>query len=345
MNPIIIAILAATAFTISAWFTRRFCDPGSAVYILDHPNDRSLHDRPVPRGGGLAILIAIFVCGAAVAWLQPERGLASIALSIFLVAVVSFIDDRYSVPPVYRFLAHTVAAAVIVYNGYVLERLEIAGTDLNWSGAAGIVLSMLFAVWMINLYNFMDGMDGFAGGMAVFGFGTFAVMGWMAGHITFTAISMIIAAASAGFLVFNFPPARIFMGDVGSSTLGLLAATLSLWGARNHVFPFWIAVLVFSPFIVDATATLIRRLLRHEKIWQAHKTHFYQRLVQAGWGHRKTVLLEYAVMLGCGVTALWGVRAPEKLQAAMLAGWTLFYFLFFFRVSQLASRRNKTGTL
>ena len=340
MNPIIIAILAATAFAISAWFTRRFCDPGSAVYILDHPNDRSLHDRPVPRGGGLAILIAIFVCGAAVAWLQPERGLASIALSIFLVAVVSFIDDRYSVPPVYRFLAHTVAAAVIVYNGYVLEKLEIAGTDLNWSGAAGVVLSMLFAVWMTNLYNFMDGMDGFAGGMAVFGFGIFAVMGWTAGHNTFLVINSIIAAAAAGFLIFNFPPARIFMGDIGSSVLGLVAASLSLWGVRDGVFPFWIALLVFSPFIADATVTLIRRLFRGEKVWQAHKTHYYQRLVQAGWGHRKTVLLEYALMLGCGITALWAVRATAETQLAVLSIWVLVYFIFFFWVSRLAARRR-----
>lgn len=95
-------------------------------------------------------------------------------------------------------------------------------------------------------------------------------------------ISLIIAAAFAGFLIFNFPPARIFMGDTGSSTLGLLAATLSLWGARDGVFPVWIAVLVFSPFIVDATVTLFWRLLRHEKIWQAHKAHYYQQLVQTG---------------------------------------------------------------
>ncbi len=340
MNLIIIAVLTAMAFAISAWFTRRFCDPGSAVYILDHPNDRSLHDRPVPRGGGLAILIAIFVCGAVVAWLQPERGLASIALSIFLVAVVSFIDDRYSVPPIYRLLAHTVAAAVIVYNGYVLERLEIAGTGLNWSGAAGVVLSMLFAVWMTNLYNFMDGMDGFAGGMAVFGFGIFAVMGWTAGHNTFLAINSIIAAAAAGFLIFNFPPARIFMGDIGSSVLGLVAASLSLWGARDGVFPFWIALLVFSPFIADATVTLIRRLFRGEKVWQAHKTHFYQRLVQAGWGHRKTVLWEYVLMAACAGSAIWVVRQTETVQWWTIGFWAVVYALLI-----AMARRLEAGNL
>jgi len=188
-------------------------------------------------------------------------------------------------------------------------------------------------------------MDGFAGGMAAFGFGTFAVMGWTAGHDAFLAVSLIIAAASAGFLFFNFPPARIFMGDVGSSTLGLLAATLSLWGVRDGIFPFWIAFLVFSPFIVDATVTLFRRLLRGDKIWQAHKTHFYQRLVQAGWGHRKTVLFEYAIMLGCAVTSLWSLRAPAQIQLAAFSGWAVAYLLFFFWVGRLAVRGNKAETL
>jgi UDP-N-acetylmuramyl pentapeptide phosphotransferase/UDP-N-acetylglucosamine-1-phosphate transferase len=345
MSPQIILFATVAAFVISAWLTRRFSNPGSIVYILDHPNERSLHDRPVPRGGGLAILIAIIVCATTAALFYSAYVLAGIALGIFIVAMVSFFDDRYSVSPLYRLVAHVLAATVLLYGGFSLQKLEIPGVSWHWSYAVGAMFSVLFTVWMINLYNFMDGMDGFAGGMALFGFGAFAAMGWMAGHEIFFVTSLLVAAASTGFLIFNFPPAHIFMGDIGSSVLGFLAAVLSLWGAKDGVFQFWIAVLVFSPFIVDATATLILRLVRHEKIWQAHKTHFYQRLVQAGWGHRKTVLLEYAIMLGCGITALWGARAPEKLQAAMLAGWTLFYFLFFFWVSRLASRRNKTGTL
>jgi UDP-N-acetylmuramyl pentapeptide phosphotransferase/UDP-N-acetylglucosamine-1-phosphate transferase len=193
---------------------------------------------------------------------------------------------------------------------------------------------------MLNLYNFMDGMDGIAGGMAVFGFGTFAVFGLLAGATLFSVLNLIIAAAALGFLVFNFPPARIFMGDVGSSTLGLLAAALSLWGVRDGIFPFWIALLVFSPFIVDATVTLLRRLWRRERIWHAHKTHYYQRLVQAGWGHRKTVLLEYAIMLGCGISALWSMRATDEIQMAILIAWILFYFAFFFWVSRIARQGN-----
>lgn len=342
MNLLIVVVMAVAALAISTLFTRRFCHPDSAVYILDHPNERSLHDRPVPRGGGLAILIALGVCGAAAAFFYPARGLAGMGLAVLIVAVVSFIDDRHSVTPAGRLVAHVAASAAIVYSGYFLHGLEIPGMSWDWPPIVGAVLSAVFIVWMINLYNFMDGMDGFAGGMAVFGFGTFAVMGWTAGHDAFLAASLIIAAASAGFLFFNFPPARIFMGDVGSSTLGLLAAVLSLWGARDGVFPFWIALLVFSPFIVDATVTLFRRLLRGDRIWQAHKTHFYQRLVQAGWGHRKTVLFEYAIMLGCAVTSLWSTRASIDIQIGIVASWTAVYLGFYSWVSRLPTRDNKT---
>ncbi len=125
------------------------------------------------------------------------------------------------------------------------------------------------------------------------------------------------------------------MGDIGSSTLGLLAATLSLWGARDGVFPVWIAVLVFSPFIVDATVTLFRRLLRHEKIWQAHKIHYYQRLVQLGWGHRRTVLWEYVIMLACALTALWTVSQSAATQWLAITGWVIVYTGFAWFVSQL----------
>jgi UDP-N-acetylmuramyl pentapeptide phosphotransferase/UDP-N-acetylglucosamine-1-phosphate transferase len=345
MSLLIIVIMAATALAISTVFTYRFCRPDSVVYILDHPNERSLHDRPVPRGGGLAILIAIGVCGAAMALIYPARGIEGIGLGVLIVAVVSYIDDRHSITAAGRFAAHVVAAVVIIYSGFFIHELEIPSMNWGWPPIAGAVLSAAFIVWMINLYNFMDGMDGFAGGMAVIGFGTFAFMGWTAGHDAFLAASLIIAAASAGFLFFNFPPARIFMGDVGSSTLGFLAAAFSLWGVRDGIFPFWIAFLVFSPFIVDATITLFRRLLRGDKIWQAHKTHYYQRLVQAGWGHRRTVLVEYAIMLGCAITSLWSMRASVQIQLTVFTGWAVAYLLFFFWVGRLAVRGNKAETL
>ncbi len=331
------------SFVLSAWLTWRFCDPASRFHILDHPNERSLHDRPTPRSGGLAIFAGLTLGLMLGAWnFARSENLLWLWLSMLLVATVSFVDDRRHVPVVIRLLTHLIAALLLLWGGFSLRILNLPGLGFSLPILEGSV-SLILVVWMINLYNFMDGMDGFAGGMGVIGFGAFALLGWQAGNLQFMWLNLVAAAAAAGFLTFNFPPARIFMGDVGSSTLGLLTAAFSLWGAKDNVFPFWVAVLVFSPFIVDATVTLLRRLWRREKIWQAHKTHYYQQLVQAGWGHRKTVLLEYAIMLGCGVTSLWAIHASVGLQWLILAGWLLFYAFFFFWVSHLAKPRAKTG--
>ncbi len=148
-----------------------------------------------------------------------------------------------------------------------------------------------------------------------------------------------MAAASAGFLVHNFPPAKIFMGDTGSTTLGFLAAACILWGSKSGLFPFWVAILVFSPFIVDATVTLLRRLLRGEKIWEAHRTHYYQRLVLLGWGHRWTVLAEYVLMLACAGSAALAVHLSPAGQVALAVGWILVYGLLMWGVGRLERRR------
>ena len=338
-------LLAAAAFVISLMLTRRFCDPMSRFHILDQPNARSLHTQPTPRSGGLAILAAIYVCGiAAVYWLgrPSDSSYGWIGGSSILVAGVSYIDDRFTLPSGIRFVVHILAATLLVFGGFAMSHLELPGLDLSLPYWIGIVFTLLFVVWMLNLYNFMDGMDGFAGGMALFGFGAFAAMGWMAGHEIFFVISLIVASASAGFLIFNFPPARIFMGDVGSSTLGLLVAAFSLWGARDGVFPFWVAVLVFSPFVVDASTTLVRRLFRGEKIWHAHKTHYYQKLVQAGWGHRKTVLWEYVLMTACAGSAIWVVRQTETVQWWTIGFWTVVYALLIAMVRRLGAGNLRT---
>jgi UDP-N-acetylmuramyl pentapeptide phosphotransferase/UDP-N-acetylglucosamine-1-phosphate transferase len=178
---------------------------------------------------------------------------------------------------------------------------------------------------MVELYNFMDGIDGFAGGMTLVGFGGLAFLSGFGGAYLVAGLSLIVAAAALGFLLFNFPPARIFMGDVGSATLGVLAAILSLWGAQTGAFPFWAAVLVFSPFSVDATVTLARRAWRRERLWRPHTTHYYQRLVRLGWSHREVVLAEYVLMLATAASAVWVVRQPAAAQWALLVTWALLY--------------------
>ncbi len=340
--PVFLGLLVVACFAISAGLTRQFCDPRSRFHILDHPNDRSLHTRPTPRSGGVAILTAVAAGMLSLSWqFRDLSRVAWIGSGMLLVAGVSFMDDRRSLSVTGRLFAHVLAAVLLLPGGLALNRLSVFGITWNlplWLGAG---ISVLCTVWMVNLYNFMDGMDGFAGGMAVIGFGGFAVFGWLAGNDLFLGASLVIAAAAAGFLAYNFPPARIFMGDVGSSTLGFLAAALALWGAHDGVFPIWTALLVFSPFVADATVTLLVRLVRGERIWQAHKAHYYQRLVQLGWGHRRTVLWEYVLMLACVASALWMRSRAPVVQGAVLVAWDVAYSGLIIFVHLVERRRRQ----
>ncbi|HRD66828.1 MAG TPA: glycosyltransferase family 4 protein [Candidatus Competibacter sp.] len=314
----------------------------SGLFVLDHPNARSLHGRSVPRTGGVSLLAGIFVgiapSVAEAAHASLRTAVAPLA-GLLLLALVSFQDDRAGVAAMWRILTHLLAAAGLLAAGLTLGRLEFPGFAALFSGWSATFFTLLFAVWMINLYNFMDGMDGFAGGMAVIGFTALAWLG--RADAAFVVICLIVAAASAGFLVHNFPPAKIFLGDIGSTTLGFLAAACILWGTEASLFPFWVAILVFSPFIVDATATLLRRLLRGEKVWEAHRTHYYQRLVLLGWGHRRTVLAEYALMLACAGSAALAVHLSSIGQAGLMIGWILVYGLSMLGVGWL-ERRHAT---
>jgi UDP-N-acetylmuramyl pentapeptide phosphotransferase/UDP-N-acetylglucosamine-1-phosphate transferase len=339
MPTMLVLLAALSVLCLSSWLTKRFCNPASRFYVLDHPNERSLHSLPTPRTGGVAILAAVLGGFVLIAlWEEAGKFLPLLGLSAVLMASLSFMDDRRGLPVRVRLLGHLVSAGILVASGLVLNHVSLPGVMWEWPAWMGVIFSFLFLIWMVNLYNFMDGMDGFAGGMAVIGFGTLALLGVLAGNSLFAATGLMIAAATAGFLVFNFPPARIFMGDTGSSVLGLLAGALVLWAARANLFPFWVGLLVFSPFLVDATVTLLRRLLRGERVWQAHKTHYYQRLVQLGWGHRRTVLWEYALMFACCLSALGAQQLDARGQGWILFAWCLVYPALMLGVARLERR-------
>ena len=322
------------AFAIAFWFGQYLVKSSSFLSIFDYPNSRSLHRQPIPRTGGLAILGGFFLgslCTSAVYFLW-----GAVLVGLLPLAVVSLLDDYRSIAARWRILTHLLAAVSPLVAGLAPDRLELPGFAWLLPSWLAIVLALLFIVWMINLYNFMDGMDGFAGGMAVIGFATLAWLG--RADPGFVAFCLTVAAASAGFLMHNFPPAKIFLGDAGSTTLGFLAAACSLWGSRIELFPFWVALLIFSPFIVDATVTLLRRLLHGEKVWEAHRSHYYQRLVLLGWGHRRTVLAEYTLMLACGGSALLAVRLPAAGQTALAIVWVWIYGLLMAGVGWLEQR-------
>lgn len=315
-----------SAFCIACALTLFLARARGPLSILDHPNERSLHDTPRPRTGGLAIW-AGSLAGAAVllALWGPAAVSVWIAGAVLIVGAVSLADDRSHVPAALRLAVHLAAAALLMLDGLGLWTLRPPGVEVELGTGAAVIATALTVVWMINLYNFMDGIDGLAAGMAVCGFGTLGLLGAFAGDAGYAALCWAVAAAAGGFLVWNFPPARIFMGDSGASVLGLLAAAMSLWGDNVGLFPFWIALLAFSPFVVDASLTLLRRAFRGERIWEPHRGHYYQRLVQAGWGHRRVVLWGYGLMLLCGAAALFAAHAAPPVQWAILAAVALVY--------------------
>lgn len=341
-------ILAAlSAFALSAWLTLRFSRPGSRLYILDHPTQRSLHNQAVPRSGGVAIVASILVVGATVCVLRGEApaGLWWLAGGLLLAAGIGFADDRRSQPVLIRVLVQCAAAMLLVLGKFSFEQVELPGWSAAVPHEVAQLVTGLFVIWMINLYNFMDGMDGFAGGMASMGFGTFALLGVLTDHLLFASLSLIIAGAAFGFLWFNFPPARIFMGDVGSYSLGVLAAGFTLWGVNDGLFPMWVPLLIFSPFIIDATVTLLWRTLRGESVLQAHRTHFYQRLVQQGFGHRNTVLGHYALMIACAASAVVAQYQSQLAQGLILVGWGLVYLVLIIWVECLCRRQAPSSSI
>jgi UDP-N-acetylmuramyl pentapeptide phosphotransferase/UDP-N-acetylglucosamine-1-phosphate transferase len=254
------------------------------------------------------------MAGAVTALIELRPHFAVLLALIALLVATSVIDDLRGLPAWVRLLAHLCAAAAFCL------------TTLPDVSGLGLAVAVIATAWMTNLYNFMDGSDGLAGGMAVIGFAAYAVgAGSHPGEGELMSLCAAISASSLAFLLFNFPPARIFMGDAGSIPLGFLAGSLGALGWYRDVWPAWFPLLVFSPFIVDATVTLARRIGRREAVWRAHRDHYYQRLVRSGLGHRGTALSEWAVMLGAAGSALWLLREQSPVVEAALVLWMVCY--------------------
>jgi Fuc2NAc and GlcNAc transferase len=245
---------------------------------LAAPNERDSHTKPTARGGGLGIVIAV-----AVVTRSPFVILMAAAL---LVAAVSLVDDIRSLSARVRLCVHVAAAAiVVVFVG-------------SLPGILGMAVTLVWIVAMTNIYNFMDGIDGIAGVQAVIAGAAWAIIGARSGQESLTLLGGTIAAAALGFLLHNWPPARIFMGDVGSAFLGFTLASLPLLSPRRVELcvP---AVLILWPFVFDGTFTILRRLRNRENIFAAHRSHVYQRLVIAGRSHAfVTTLYAALAMLG-----------------------------------------------
>ena len=300
---------AAVSAFVACWMTLAWL-PRRGRLPMDHPNERSLHVTPTPRIGGLGIMAGV---GVASPWLATGS-LLPVMLGALALAGVSLLDDLRGLPVALRFLAHFVAAAAC------LLALGVSG----WALVGAIVA----VVWMTNLYNFMDGSDGLAGGMAAIGFAALALAAWLGNAFELATLCASIAAAALAFLHFNFPPARVFMGDAGSIPLGFLAATLGILGVKQNVWSWVFPVLVFSPFILDASVTLVRRALRGEKVWQAHRSHYYQRLVLLGASHRQLALAAYVLMVGMAALAFALLSVPTRTTWVLIMSAAIYMLIF-----------------
>lgn len=304
--------------------------------LLDAPNERSLHTLPTPRLGGAAIVVTTLVA-CAVGW---QRAPSPLHVLIGVCAVVAAVGLRDDVRPLSAATRMGIQLALaIAFLGLVgtPPLLVVRGLPLAVPGLATSALLIVWIVGVLNIYNFMDGMDGLAGVQTMSACAALAVVFGAASPLS--AFALALGAASAGFFAHNFPPARIFMGDAGSTFLGTAFAALAVLGMHEGV-PITETALPLAPFLLDGTFTIVRRALRKERVWQAHRTHLYQRAVQAGLGHREVLL---AYMAWMGVAAAGAILAPLG-AAALAAGWlaALLGLLFVWRwVVQLESDRAR----
>ena len=310
-------LIVPAAFGLAWLLTRLVRRYALHTDLLDHPNERSSHTVPTPRGGGVGIVLSFLAIILAVGLLGLiEQRLTISALgSGAMVAALGFVDDRSGLPARWRFLGHLAAAFwVLAWMGPV-PPVPLFGlvVDLSY---AGPILCTLYLVWMINLFNFMDGIDGIASVEAITTSLGGALLWWLAGSGNGWIAAVVFASCVAGFLVWNFPPAKIFMGDAGSGFLGLLVALLSLWCAQATPVLFWSWFILIGCFMVDATTTLVRRVRRGERFFDAHRAHAYQYASRRAGRH-------LPVTLACGaINLLWLLPLAALVALGKLDGLT-----------------------
>jgi Fuc2NAc and GlcNAc transferase len=289
--------------------------------MLDIPNERSSHSSPTPRGGGFAIAVTTLggiALAASLEWVPRDLAIALIGGGA-MIATVGWIDDHRSLSPLTRFAVQFISAAWAIFWLGGLPSLSLGAVSLHL-GVGGTILGSVGIVWAINLYNFVDGIDGLAAGEAV----STGVIGGLlllgVGKPALAIIALLIAAANLGFLPLNWAPARLFMGDAGSGLLGYLFAALAVASENTGGIPLMLWVLLLGVFIFDATVTLCRRIAHGHRWHQAHHSHAYQRLVQAGRTHAQvsSMILLFNFVLAILAIVAW--KEPALFLAAIVAG-------------------------
>lgn len=323
---VLLTALVAIASSAGVALVRRY----ALRRLLDVPNDRSSHSQPTPRGGGLALTVAHLcgvLLGGALGFVEVPLMLA-LAVGGLAVAVIGFLDDHGHVSASLRLGLHILAFVWAIFWLGMLPPV-----DFGWGavdlGGIGTALLVLYLAWFLNLFNFMDGIDGIAGAQAMCMSLTGAALAYQAGGAEHAALPMVLlAAATIGFLLWNWPPARIFMGDVGSGYLGFALGVLALWTVTEGWLTLWVWLILGGAFLADATVTLFRRAKAQVRLVEAHRSHAYQRLSRHWGSHRSVTLAFVAVnVLWLAPWAIVATRWPSSGAVCALAALVPLFFL------------------
>ena len=309
---------------ISAVFCRALVSIGGVKD--DIPNQRSSHVAPTPRGGGVAFVAAF---GMAYCMLSVGRpGTPVLILASICCGFLGFMEDVKSLPARWRLIFEASLAGAISFGGARILSFDVLGQSLQLSVAASILISILWIVWMTNLYNFMDGVNGIAGSQGVI---NSVFLGIYADHVGSDLVAMvafILAGVLVGFLPFNFPRAKIFMGDVGSLFIGFLLAAMTLELHRSNQFTAWQAALLLSPFLADSTFTLLWRVCKRERLADAHRKHLYQRIFDLTGSHIVPTAVYAAISFICGLLLIsWPDRSGYFIGPLWMGFLVVYVFI------------------
>ena len=305
------------------------------VRILDVPGHRSSHETPTPRSGGIGIVLsfllamgAIYLSGAAT--LMSAASFSGFLAAALLVAGISLYDDITHQPFHTKLATQLIAVLVVLASDIVIRELYLPGIGTVGLGWGGYALTAVWILGLTNAFNFMDGLDGLAGGTAAIVALFFAGITSWQGGVFVPMICFALAAGALGFLLFNFPPAQIFMGDVGSAFLGFVFATLAVMAAQDELAPTPILVmpLLLFNFIYDTLFTLVRRWRADENVTAAHRGHLYQLMNQLGYSHRAVSLFHYGVAAAQGVGAIVLMQLDAALQPLVFLPFLVFQILY-----------------
>ena len=310
-------IAAACSWCLVRWW--------GLIPLVDIPNQRSSHDRPKPRSGGIAIFLGwlagcglLALSGRHAAGIDPVCAWSLVGAGAFF--LLGLIDDYHRLPEWQRLLAQIFLAAIIATWGPSLRTLDLPGIPpLPLSGTASLVLTVFWYTGVINLFNFMDGTDGIAAGEA-------ALAGLAMTLLGAGPVPLLASAAALGFLALNYPPARLFMGDSGSYLLGFLLAISAVIGSSVGSGPFAAFVLILGTFVADTSVTLLRRILRRKPWFRAHCSHYYQKLTDLGLSHERVLWINLSLTATLSLSAFAYAASGTPIQIAIIGGWLAVFF-------------------